>query len=247
MDDGRVGAALRAVRTRRGWRQIDVAGRAGVSRPMVSLIERGHLDAASLRVIRRVAATLDVRLHVVAHWRGGDLGRVLNARHSALHESVATFILTLPGWEFVPEVSFSIYGERGVIDILAWHAATRTLLIIELKTAIVDVQELVGSMDRRRRLAGPIARQRGWDPASVGCWVIVSGTKSNQRRIAAHRTMLRAAFPQDGRVLRGWLHRPSGAIRCLSMWTDVSAGSTRPARRAALGREIARVGGHRES
>lgn len=34
----------------------------------------------------------------------------------------------------MPEVSFSIYGQRGVIDILAWHAATRSLLVIELKT-----------------------------------------------------------------------------------------------------------------
>ena len=43
-----------------------------------------------------------------------------------------------------PEVSFSIYGERGVIDILAWHPGRRALLIIELKTDIVDVNELVG-------------------------------------------------------------------------------------------------------
>ncbi|MDQ3407393.1 MAG: helix-turn-helix domain-containing protein [Chloroflexota bacterium] len=32
MDDARVGAALRAIRIRRGWRQADVATRAGVSR-----------------------------------------------------------------------------------------------------------------------------------------------------------------------------------------------------------------------
>jgi transcriptional regulator with XRE-family HTH domain len=48
MTDDRVGASIRAVRIRRRWRQADVAERAGVSRAFVSLVERGHLDRASL-------------------------------------------------------------------------------------------------------------------------------------------------------------------------------------------------------
>jgi hypothetical protein len=56
-----------------------------------------------------------------------------------------------------PDASFSIYGERGVVDIVAWHAASRSLLIIELKTLLVDPQELVATMDRRVRLGGQIA------------------------------------------------------------------------------------------
>ena len=36
----------------------------------------------------------------------------------------------------VPEVSFSIYGERGVIDMLLWHPARRALLVVELKTGV---------------------------------------------------------------------------------------------------------------
>ena len=51
-------------------------------------------------------------------------------------------------------------GERGVIDILAWHAATRTLLVIELKTEIVDINELMGTVDRKRRLAATVAREQ---------------------------------------------------------------------------------------
>jgi hypothetical protein len=42
----------------------------------VSLIERGHLDTLSLRTMRRVAAVLDVRLDLVARWRGGELDRL---------------------------------------------------------------------------------------------------------------------------------------------------------------------------
>jgi hypothetical protein len=36
--------------------------------------------------------------------------------------------------------------------------------------------------------------------------------------MAAHSAMLRAAYPQDGRSIRGWLARPKGGIRCLSIW-----------------------------
>ena len=45
-----------------------------------------------------------------------------NRRHSTFHELVARwFGDVLPAWVLAPEVSYSIYGERGVIDILAWH------------------------------------------------------------------------------------------------------------------------------
>ena len=222
MDDQRVGAAFRAIRVRRGWRQSDVGDRAGVSRAFISLVERGHLGAVSLATLRRVGAVLDIRLDIVPRWRGGELDRLLNAGHSALHESVISFLATVPGWEVMPEVSFSIYGERGVIDILAWHAPSRSLLVIELKTAIVDVNDLIGGVDRKRRLARRIAAERGWYAATVSCWVIVSRGTTSQRRVAAHRSMLRSAFPVDGRDARQWLRRPLGSVRALSMWSDAT-------------------------
>jgi transcriptional regulator with XRE-family HTH domain len=228
MDDIRVGAAVRAVRVRKRWRQEDIAARAGVSRAFVSLVERGHLDRVSLATTRRIAACLDIRLDVVARWRGGELDRLLNARHSALHEAVAAHISGLAGWRLAPEVSFSIYGERGVIDILAFHEPTRSLLVVELKTAIIDVNELVGNMDRKRRLATRIAADRGWHALSVSCWVIVAAGRTNRRRIDAHRTVLRAAFPESGRTMRRWLRAPTACVAALSMWPGVSPRSARP-------------------
>jgi hypothetical protein len=100
--------------------------------------------------------------------------------------------------------------------------------VIELKTLIVDVQALVGDVDRKRRLARRIAQDRGWEPVSVSSWIIVARTKTNQRRIANHRTMLRAALPQDGHTTRAWLRAPAGSVRGLSLWTDVSPGSSGP-------------------
>ena len=80
----------------------------------------------------------------------------------------------LPAWVLAPEVSYSIYGEHGVIDILAWHPDRRALLVIELKTDIVDVNDLAGSADRRRRLARKIVAEKGWDPVTVSVWVVVA-------------------------------------------------------------------------
>ena len=180
-----------------------------------------------MRSVVAILEALGGRIDFVPRWQGGELDRLLNARHSALHDSVARFLLRRGGWELAPEVSFSIRGERGVIDILAWHATSRTLIVIELKTEIVDINNLMGGVDRKQRLAGEIARQRGWTPAIVAAWVIVADSSTNRRRVAHHRATLRAAFPNDGRAIAGWLERPDSALRCLSFWSGDSNARTK--------------------
>ena len=200
-----------------------------MSKSTISRIERGHVRSLSVATIQEVAGELDIRVDLVPRWRSGDLDRMLNRRHSNLHELVARwFGDAVPDWVLAPEVSYSIYGERGVIDILAWHPGRRALLIIELKTDIVDVNDLVGSADRRKRLARTIAGERGWDPASVSVWVIVAPSRTNRRRIDSHETMLRAAFPADGRTIRAWLRNPVGSVAALSIWPNSHAGKLGP-------------------
>jgi transcriptional regulator with XRE-family HTH domain len=229
MQDSRLGSAIRLIRQRRGLTQEALGYKAGLSKSTVSRIERGHLDALGLRAVRAIAGELDIRVDLVPRWRSGDLDRLLNRRHSTLHELVARwFADELPAWVLAPEVSFSIYGERGVIDILAWHPGRRALLIIELKTDIVDVNDLVGAAERRRRLARTIAADRGWDPATVSVWVVVAASRTNRRRLAAHRAMLRAAFPADGRRIQSWLRDPGRAVAALSMWPASTPGKLGP-------------------
>lgn len=228
MSDQRLGAAFRAVRIRRRWRQTDVATRAGVSRAFISLIERGHIDRVSLGTLRLVAAVLDIRIDIVARWRGGELDRLINARHSALHEAVAISFGALPGWTLRPEVSFAIYGERGVIDIVAWHASSGSLIIIELKSDVIDIQEMVGTLDRKVRLAGQICRERGWPaPKTVSSWLILADQSSNRRRVTRHSAVLRAAFPTDGRAMRRWLNDPAGSVAALSFMAYANLGGAK--------------------
>jgi len=231
VDDQRFGTAIRSVRIRRGWRQADLAAKSGVSKSAISRLERGHLGPQSLDSVRAVAAALEIRVELLARWRAGDLDRLLNARHSALHESVARwFRTTYPSWVIAPEVSFAIYSDRGVVDILAWHPGRRALLIIELKTDIADVNELLGTLDRKRRVAPTVARSRDWDPLSISTWLIVATGRTNRRRIEAHRSIFRGALPQGGRAIQRWLRDPVGRVDGLSYWAAESQPNRRSAR-----------------
>ena len=129
-----------------------------------------------------------------------------------MHELVAKSFRALPAWVAEPEVSFAIRGERGVIDILAWHPARQMLLVIELKTDIADINELVGTADRKRRLAVEVAIERGWiarggAPPSVSVWIIVAGrsyepsTGPGARVDAAGGVSV--GRPIDGRLAQG--------------------------------------------
>ena len=182
MDDRGLGKALRTVRLNRGLTQDEIGLAAGTSRFVVGRIEAGRIGSIAIGTLRAVAAAVDVQLELVLRWHGGDLGRLLNARHAAFHQAMAERLAGWAGWVFEPEVSFAIAGERGVIDVLAWHAATRSLLLIELKTEIVDVNDLMTTVDRRRRLAPRIAATRGWDATSVSVWVAVADSRTNRRR-----------------------------------------------------------------
>ena len=232
MDDQRFGSAIRVVRIKRGWTQQQLADRAATSRTSISRLERGHPETFSLGTIRRVAGALDVRVDVVPRWRAGDLDRLLNAKHSQLHELVARwFAKELPTWVLAPEVSYSIYGERGVVDIVAWHPGRRAILVIELKTDIVDVNQLIGKVGEKARLVRQIVKERGWDPLTVSTWVIVAGGRTNRARLAAHQAVLRAAFPADGRSMRRWLADPADSVAGLSLWADRSGRPITPTRR----------------
>lgn len=224
MDDQRIGQALRAVRVRKRLRQSDVALLAGVGRTAVGELERGHAAGQRLDHLRAVAAALGISVDVSVRWQGADLDRLLSTGHAAMHEIVGALLNAISGWTHHGEVSFSIYGERGVIDILAWHAPTRSLLIIELKTAMGDPQALVATMDRRIRLGRRIAVDRGWDPLTVSSWVLFADGPTNRRHVTRHETLLRGRFPAQGPAMRAWLRDPRGDIHGLSFLSDARQG-----------------------
>ena len=233
MDDLAVGRVLRAMRIRLGWPQRSVAARAGISASAYSEIERGHLDSVPLGRLRRVAAVFEVRLVLEPRWRGAALDRLISSGHASMTEAV-TRLLIAAGWDVRPEVSFNHFGERGVVDLVAWHTSTRTVLLVELKTEIVDINRLLTVTDRRRRLAATIIKPWGWELRHVGQWVVVAEGRTNRRRVAEHRAAIRAAFPEDGRATRGWLANPDRNASALWFLPDSSRAGVRQARAPRL-------------
>jgi hypothetical protein len=187
----------------------------------VSRVERGQIPELTLATLRRVAAALEIRLELLPRGRGAELDRLLSERHSALHESVAKALARdFPAWVMASEVSFSIWGERGVIDLVLWHPEHRALLIIEFKTELVDVGDLLSTMDRRQRLAAQIVKSRHWHPRVVATWVVLAASRTNARRLGEHRTVLRTAFPAGVREIRRWLRDPVRSVAALSLWRE---------------------------
>jgi hypothetical protein len=128
-----------------------------------SMIENGRLEGLTVRTIRRALMPLDIPLDWDGGWRRPELARLRDADHSVLADAWARW-LQLNGWLVRPEVSFNRYGDRGRIDLLAYHPIARALLVIEVKTAIVDVQELLGTLHIKARVARFVAGELGWHP-----------------------------------------------------------------------------------
>src|SRR5688500_2077451 len=133
MDDRRVGLVIRALRRRRGWRQIDLAAAAMVSQSVIARAEAGHIDGLTLRTARRILAALDARADLNARWRGGELDRLLDSRHSEICAGTAEIVVR-DGWATVQEVSYAIFPERGSIDLLGLRRSELIALIVEIKS-----------------------------------------------------------------------------------------------------------------
>ena len=227
MDWIRLGLSYRVLRIRRGWRQLDAAGRAGVSRSLISSIERGRAGDVALATLVRIAAAFDARLDVGLRWRGEQLDRLLDAAHARLVE-LAVELLVGCEWDVAVEASFAIRGERGSIDVFARHRATGRILVVEVKSVVPDSQATLHGLDRKVRLARAIAAERGWiADAPIARLLVLGDGSTARRRIAALAATYDSALPDRGATVRGWLRRPAGPLSGLLFLPYANRGGTR--------------------
>jgi hypothetical protein len=210
-----------------------VAARARVSRAFVSKLERGLVQHSHLELIERVCTALGAFLEVRVRWRGEALDRLLDEDHANLVNRIAGQ-LGRAGWELALEVTFNEYGDRGSIDVLGWHAGSRSLLIVEVKSLIVDAQGTLMPLDRKARLGARIGSARGWTAASVSRLLVLAEGTANRRRVARLKPMLDAALPTRGPDVRRWLREPTGVVAGLLFLPVSPRGSVR---RAGAGRQ----------
>jgi transcriptional regulator with XRE-family HTH domain len=207
----RLGRSVRALRIRRRLRQEDLAAEAGVSRAKVARAEAGRILRLPLGDLVAVAAALGADVDIRLRWRGEALDRLLDAAHAALVDACVQLLNRL-GWETAVEVTFAVGGERGSVDILAWHPASRTLLIVEAKSVVPDAQAMLAAHDRKVRLGRQIGLSRGWSATSVAGLLVIGDSSTARDRVRRLRSLFEVAYPLRGWAARRWLSDPATAV-----------------------------------
>ena len=226
MDAVRFGLSIRALRRRRGWTQGELGRRASVSRSAISRVERGEGDRLSARALARFTDALGARLLLRVLWQGEELDRLLDGAHARLVDVVLR-LLAAAGWLAVPEVTFQVERERGAIDILAWHARSASLLVIEVKSVVPDVQATLAGVDRKARLAPGISRERGWAAGTVSRVLVLPDDRTARRRVDAFAATFGRALPARTIEVRRWLQAPTGSIAGVLFVSDAPHPGTR--------------------
>jgi transcriptional regulator with XRE-family HTH domain len=222
VDDVRIGLLLRFLRRRRGFTQRDLASAAGLSQALVSMVERGHLGSVSADRLRRLFAAVEARYQGDVSWRGGAIDRLLDEGHAVLVGATAAKVQARD-WSPELEVTFNSYGDRGSIDILALQRSASAVLVIEIKTELTSIEETIRRLDVKERLARDIVLERyGWRPGTVGRLLVIREGATNRRRVAAHQTVLRTAFPAQRAELRAWMSAPAGRLSALTISSSIT-------------------------
>ncbi len=189
----RIGQALRETRRSIGWSQTEVAARAGLSSSMVGKVEAGSSNS-SLRVVVALADALGIRLDLRVDTP--FLADRVRQRDPAHARCIAYCRrrFEAAGWRTASEVEV-VGRSRGWIDVVAYEPRGRTLLVVEVKTELLDLGELERQLGRYGREAWTVARRLGWPTSRVVEMVLFLATDANDRRLAANRELLALSFP----------------------------------------------------
>ena len=210
--------------------------RAHVSRSFVAKLESGDIDGVAVGRLGTVAEALGAVVDVRLRWRGEALDRLLDEAHARIVEAFVVLLRAL-GWEVGVEVSFSVWGERGSIDVFAYHRATGIVLVVEVKSVVPDSQATLHGLDRKVRVAVELARERGWESRGVARLLVVGESATSRRRIARLAATYATALPMRGWAVRRWLRHPSGGMAGLLFLSSAIPGGANGGR---AGRERVR-------
>lgn len=175
---------------------------------MISRIELGESRRVASGDLVAVAEALDARLEFDLRWRGEGLDRLVDEAHAGIVDALAREYRRA-GWEVVVEATFSVYGERGSIDVFAWHPVVQVVAVNEVKASIAEAGATVMGLDRKCRLAPILAKERGWTCLTVARLLVVSADPTSRRRIAEHQGLFRSSLPAGTRVCLEWIRAPT--------------------------------------
>jgi transcriptional regulator with XRE-family HTH domain len=237
VDALRFGRQFRALRIRLEQRQSDVSVDSGLSRSLIAAIDRGEIEGVTVGSLVRAARALGADVDVRLRWRGEQLDRLADEAHAALVDWTVVRLRKL-GWIIEVEVSFSIWGERGSVDVVAYQPAFGALLVVEVKSVVADTQATLHGLDRKARLARDIVKDRRWEIRHVSRLLLVGASATSRRRVARLASTYEVSLPARGATVRHWLARPSAPLAGLLFVADDGHGRTK--RRTATRERVRR-------
>jgi hypothetical protein len=215
-----IGRLHRLLRHRARLTQEDVARSARIRRWKIVRIEANDLDKLRIADVEQSFGALGAQLFLGVSYQGAAADRLLDELHALL---IAACVRELRrrGWDTRVEVSFNVYGDRGSIDLLAWHDPTRTLLIVEVKSELGSIEGTLRPLDVKLRRAPAVARDRfGWHAAHIARVLVLPSDRTARRHVERHADLLRVALPATSSEVRTWLRRPSGPLSGIWFVTD---------------------------
>ena len=211
-EDLKLAALLRLIRKRQGKTQEVLAELAGVPLRDLVRVENGDVGRVAFSRVRRVFDAVGGKARIWTYFNGESADRLLDERHALLVDKACRICGALQ-WLTLVEASFSEYGERGSIDLLAARERHRAVAICEVKSAFGSLEEMNRSLDAKVRLASVVAEKRlGWRPQHVGRILIVPRDTTVRRQVERFEATMNAVYPARTREVRAWLRRPTTDI-----------------------------------
>ena len=232
------GAVIRTARKVRGWTQDELGRRAETAQSVVAAVEAGA--GARIESLERICGALDGQLILDARLPfAGDPVRQLDLAHARCVGSVRR-LLEVAGYVCVTEQEIVDGPWRGWIDMVAYDAVRRRIVISEIKTELRDAGALERQVERYVRSCLGVARERGWVVEEIVVVVVVLATAANDAFLVANRHVMKSAFPVRGQAaVAALLDRAPAPGRMLVMLDPRRRGRRAICRSAADGRRTA--------
>jgi transcriptional regulator with XRE-family HTH domain len=199
-------AQVREARLRRRWTTERLAAKAGVSRTLVYLVERG--ERSTIETYARLGAALGLRLEASLD---DPRSRVRPPRaedpvHAAIVDLLAARYAA-QGRLVTADEPFQHYQFAGRADLAVIDPAGPHLLHHEVKTAIPNVGELAGAWNvKRQYLARALAERHAMRDGfrSVTHVLTVAWTAECLRVLRLREASIRSLGPDDAAAFSAW-------------------------------------------
>ncbi len=186
----RAGMMLRDARLALGLRQLDAAGRAGVSQSFWSRIERGVTTTVSVETLASCGAA--VGLQLAAFFERAPGASFPRDIEHLRRQSLVVGIAAIGGWHAEPEAPLVNDGPRPrSIDVLLTRDPAREAAVVEVWDLLIDGGDAMRGLDAKvlatRARLGPEWRVQGL--------LLLRRTSRNRALVRTLMPLIEARFP----------------------------------------------------